>query len=157
MTSKFVKRLAFLVSSISLCALIIVSFFRGDLWSTCYTYVDIVNGTTKTVLVLFGRNYKERTNYTSFSVLVTRLKLQKTPDWRKAVQSERGLRRWFFPQTISFDAARTLNAMRQFSQLVEMGVIDNPTDKITHIQDLAKDSGGKLTEEYVTSLSVSTR
>jgi len=47
--------------------------------------------------------------------------------------------------------------MRQFSQLVEMGVIDNPTDKITHIQDLAKDSGGKLTEEYVTSLSVSTR
>lgn len=133
----------------------LVLCFPG-IYGTQTTFVDIRNGLIETRSESLGRVYHREVRDTQFSKLVERLGMQTSSVWERASTEQQGVRRWLFPQNVSYTGGKTAAAMVEFAQLVELGDVNDVTNQVIQLRDLAASRDGTAVKNFVHSLSQGT-
>lgn len=89
--------------------------------ATHLSYFDTNSGRLKQQWVSFGRVYREAVEETEYSKLLKNLGFPEQPtEWKLANAEELGIRRWFFPQHVSYTPGKLAADAYLFSQLVKV-------------------------------------
>jgi hypothetical protein len=136
-------------------AAIVVILVCPQIAATRNLYFDTNNGRLKVECVSFGRVYQESVEETDYSKLLKNLGFEELPaEWKLANAEELGIRRWFFPQHVSYTYGSIAADAHLFSQLVEVKE-PGPAEarqEAAHLRELIQKGNRSETEQYLALL-----
>lgn len=136
-------------------ACVMVVFVFPQVAATRLSYFDTNNGRLKQQWVSFGRVYREAVEETEYSRLLKNLGFAEQPtEWRLANAEELGIRRWFFPQHVSYTHGKLAADAYLFSQLVKFNETApaKARDEAARLRDLIQKGNASEVKDYLALL-----
>lgn len=134
---------------------LVIAFAFPQIAATRLSYFDTSNGRLKRQWVSFGRVYREAVEETEYSKLLKNLGFAEQPtQWRLANAEELGIRRWFFPQHISYIHGKLAADAYLFSQLVNVNerAPTKAREEAAHLRELIQKGNASEVKDYLALL-----
>lgn len=134
---------------------VVIVFAFPQVAATRLSYFDTNNGRLKQQWVSFGRVYREAVVETEYSKLLKNLSFAEQPtEWKLANAEELGIRRWFFPQHVSYTHGKLAADAYLFSQLVK---VNEPApakarEEVARLRELIQKGNASEVKDYLALL-----
>jgi hypothetical protein len=149
--SKGILSIAVAIISASL----VTAFAFPQIAATRLSSFDTNNGRLKQQWVSFGRVYREDVEETEYSKLLKNLGIaEQPPEWRLANAEELGIRRWFFPQHVSYAHGKIAAHAYAFVQLVKLNepAPAKAREEVERLRELIQKGNASEVKDYVVLL-----
>lgn len=134
---------------------IVTVFACPQVAATRNSYFDTNNGRLKVECVSLGRIYEDSVEETEYSKLLKNLGFEEQPpEWKLANAEELGIRRWFFPQHVSYTHGKIAADAYLFSQLVKLNETGSGKahEQAAHLRVLIQKGNAAEVKQYLALL-----